>query len=87
MGRSSDSTRNALNGVYGCAIWFLAVGPIILFTLLAVFVGGTAAAPVGALIGLVVGVVSFRYGQRVLRDARRYESARSQRNLGTGPGP
>lgn len=85
MARSTESTRNALYWVYGCSIWFLAIGPVILFALLAVFVGGSAAAPVGALAGLVVGVMSFRYGQKVLREARRYEAARARRDLGPGP--
>lgn len=65
--------------IYGCSIWFIAAAPVIFFTLLAVFIGGLTAAPLGAIVGVILGVISYRYGMRVLRAARAYERRQAQR--------
>lgn len=77
--KSTPSTRLAPDWVYGCAIWFLAAAPAIGGALLAIVVGGLWAGPIGAGLGLVVGVLSYRYARRILAAARAYEAERSSR--------
>ncbi|HEX5417795.1 MAG TPA: hypothetical protein VFZ25_19220 [Chloroflexota bacterium] len=53
------------------AIWFLTVGPILIFALLGLIVGGTTGALVGGLLGIIVGIVSYLAASRALQRAER----------------
>ena len=62
--------------MFGCAVWFLAIGPIFIGALAATFIGGVSVAWIGAVLGLIVGAGSFIYGRRVLNAAKEYERRR-----------
>lgn len=51
------------------SIWFLALGPLLIFALIGLIFGGTTGAIVGAVVGIITGVVSYVAATRALRRA------------------
>ena len=56
-------------GLIVAAIWFIAVGPLVIFALIGLIFAGTTGALVGALVGIVVGIISYVAANRALRRA------------------
>lgn len=63
--------------MFGCAVWFLTIAPVFIGVLLAVLIGGFSAAWIGAALGLIASVASYRYGSQVLRAARDYQASKA----------